>query len=134
MKPYCDFKYYTNVYEGKGIPETDFYSLSLRASIKIREQTFGRADNTSGISNEAVKLCTCFLIDKTKEYDDLKEASKKQNNVKSESLGKWSKTFENKTVKELDEELEVETYKIIRTQLANYEDDNGTLLLYRGCY
>lgn len=134
MEPYCNFKYYTDVYKGKEVPETDFNSLSLRASMKIKEQTFGRADNTSGIANEAVKLCTCFLIDKTKEYDNLKETSKKQNNVKSESLGKWSKTFENKTVKELDEEFEVEAYKIIRTQLANYEDNNGTPLLYRGCY
>lgn len=134
MEPYCDFKYYTNVYKGKEVPETDFNSLVLKASIEIKEQTFGRSDNTSGISNEAVKLCTCFLVDKIKEYDTLKETSKKQNNVKTESLGKWSKTFENKTVKELDEEYEVETYNIINKHLANYEDNDGTLLLYRGCY
>lgn len=134
MISYCDYKYYINTYKGKGIPETNFRSLSIKASMKIREQTFEKADNTSGEANEAVKFCTCFLVDKIKEYEELKEVSKKQNNVKSESMGKWSKTFENKSSKELQEELEKEMIKIIATNLVNYEDDSGMPLLYRGCY
>lgn len=134
MEPYCDYKYYTDQYKGNEVPETDFIRLSMRASMKIKERTFGRADNTSGISNEAVKLCTCFLIDKLREYEELKSTSKKQSNVKSESLGKWSKTFENKSSKELEKELQQEIEQIIVQHLIEYEDNNGTLLLYRGCY
>lgn len=134
MEPYCDYAYYTDVYKGKKVPETDFENLSIKASTKIRERTFERADNTSAKSNEAVKLCTCFLVEKIKEYDELISISKKQNNVKSESLGKWSKTFENKSIKELEQDLELEEEKIIKKHLANYEDDDGTPLLYRGCY
>lgn len=135
MEPYCDYNYYTNVYKGKEVPdETEFIKISIEASIKIRERTFERADNTSGKSNEAIKLCTCFLIDKIKEYNELNTISKKQSNVKSESLGKWSKTFENKSSKELNNELLQEEKKIILQYLANYEDNNGTPLLYRGCY
>lgn len=134
MEPYCDYNYYTDVYKGKEVPETDFENMSIKASMKIRERTFERADNTSGKSNEAVKLCTCFLIDKIKEYDELISISKKQNNVKSESLGKWSKTFENKSSKQLEQDLKEEIENIIAEYLANYEDDNGILLMYRGCY
>lgn len=134
MKPYCDYKYYIETYKGKEVPETEFEHLSIKASMKVRTRTFERADNTSGKSNEAVKLCTCFLIDKIKEYDELIKTSKRQNNVKSESLGKWSKTFENKSSKELQEDLEKEEEKIIIEYLANYEDNNNVPLLYRGCY
>lgn len=135
MEPYCNYEYYKNVYKGKKVPALEnFESLSIKASMKIRERTFERADNTSGKANEAVKLCACFLVDKIQEYEKLIETSKKQNNVKSESLGKWSKTFENKTSKELEQELEQEEERIIKTYLLNYEDNNGTLLLYRGCF
>ncbi len=133
MKPYCDYNFYKNTYQGN-MPETDFEHLSIKASMKIRARTFERADNTSEKANEAVKLCTCFLIDKINEYDELIKTSKKQNNVKSESLGKWSKTFENKSSKELQEDLEKEEEKIIIEYLTNYEDNNGVPLLYRGCY
>lgn len=133
MKTYVDYEFYEDIYKGN-MPEDEVENISIKASMKIRERTFERADNTSGKSNEAVKLCTCFLIDKIKEYDELISNSKNQNNVKTESLGKWSKTFENKSVKDLEIELKDETEKIISEGLSNYEDDNGTPLLYRGCY
>lgn len=134
MEPYCNYDYYVDVYKGVEVPETDFESISIKASIMIKQRTFGRTDNTSGEANEAVKLCTCSLVDKIKEYNDIKSTSEQQANVKSETLGKWSRTFENKSSREIEKELKQEVDDIIKTYLLNYEDNNGTPLLYRGCY
>lgn len=127
MIPYCDYKFYKDTYKGSKVPETEFYNLSLKASMKIKNRTFGRADNISRLCKELLKLCTCFLVDKNYEYitQNLKNQGKK-----SESVGNWSITFENDDTLKSNYDKDVE--EIMQENLSEAFDKNFVPLLYRG--
>lgn len=128
MKTYIDIDYYKTNYKGL-IENSNLDNLIIEASRHIQRHTSNRA--TSEI--EAVKHCCCILVDKINEYQELKEKNKKQGNVKSESVGKWSRTLaDSKSNLELDKELNNEVADIIKLHLSDVTDENGINLLYRG--
>lgn len=128
MKTYIDVDYYKLNYKGL-IENSNLNNLIIEASRHIRRHTSNRA--TSEI--ETVKRCCCVLVDKINEYQELKEKNKKQGNVKSESVGKWSRTLgDSKSNLELDKELNNEIADIIKLYLSDVTDENGINLLYRG--
>lgn len=128
MKTYIDIKYYQLNYKGL-IESSNLNDLIIEASRHIQRYTSDRA--TSEI--EEVKRCCCVLVDKINEYQKQKEENKKQANVKSESVGKWSKTYaDSKSNLELNKELNNEIFEIIKLYLSDVKDKNGINLLYRG--
>ncbi len=128
MKTYIDVNYYKLNYNGL-IGNSNLNNLIIEASRHIKKHTSNRA--TSEI--EEVKHCCCVLVDKINEYQEQKEKNNKQRNVKSESVGKWSKTYgDSKSNLELDKELNNEICEIIKLYLSDVTDKNGINLLYRG--
>lgn len=101
----------------------------IKASKEIQRYTSNRAAEDI----EEVKYCCCRLVDKINEYDNLKIMQKKQNNKKSETVGKMSVTYsDNKSSNELNKELDIEIREIINLYLSDVTDKYGVNLLYRG--
>lgn len=127
MIPYCDYDFYKETYKGIKVPETEFYNLSLKASMKIKNRTFGRSNNISKYCKELLKLCTCFLVDRDYEYiiKNLKNQGKK-----SESVGSWSVSFETSNV--LKDTYDRDIEQIMQENLSEAFDKNFVPLLYRG--
>ncbi len=128
MKKYIDVKYYKLNYKGL-IDGFNLNNLIVEASRYIQKHTFDRADSDI----EEVKHCCCVLVDKLNEYEEQKEKNKKQNNKKSESVGKWSVSYgDTKTNEEMKKELEEDIWNTIKFYLSDITDKNGVNLLYRG--
>ncbi len=128
MKKYIDVKYYKLNYKGL-IEGFNLNNLIVEASRYIQKHTLDRADSDI----EVVKYCCCVLVDKLNEYEEQKEKNKKQNNKKSESVGKWSVSYGDiKTSEEMKKELDEEIWNTIKFYLSNVTDKNGVNLLYRG--
>lgn len=119
MTQYADYSYYIGTYKGS-MPEPDFNRMSKSASVKIKENTFGRIDESK--PQDEVKYCTCVLADK------LLNVSKSEGKS-SESVGSWSVSYANNT--QVDIEKMVTT--IIKEFLSEVYTEDGTPVLYRGC-
>lgn len=92
MAAYVDYTFYTAIYAGKAIAETDFPALALRATRMVRYLTFDRADTVIDANEdadlvEAIKLATCAVADKMLEV----ESSPQQ--IQSEKVGSHSITY-----------------------------------------
>jgi len=114
---YCDYNYYKEVYGGN-MPESSFNRLSLEASAYIKRNTRNRVDENN-IPDE-VKLCTCSLCDKLRKIE-------KSEGKKSETVGSWSVTYEEKSENNND------LYDILLNYLSESVTEEGIPLLYRGC-
>ena len=97
---YADYSYYRDVYGGKSIPETDFLSVSGKASDRIDAVTFGRLEN--GVPEEYeknVKRCVCELSEVIYSYSALSDGSAiaGSGTVSSEKVGQYSVTYRSGT-------------------------------------
>lgn len=115
---YCDYEFYKNGYGGN-MPPNLFKKYSILATAKIRQATSNRI-NEENIKEE-VKICTCALAEELKKTE-------KHLDVKSETIGKWSRTYTDK------KEQKNRIYSIIKEHLEDITDEYGTPLLYRGCF
>ena len=126
MDSYADYEFYVEKYKSTKITSSkEFDKLSMRATQYIKRHIFNR-DFTNyfgkDYSNE-VKYATCSLAEIELEYNKaLEELSK--NNVKSESIGDYSKSYYTK------EELIKDTNNKRIEELKLYLEPTG--LLFRG--
>lgn len=92
MAAYVDYIFYTTIYAGTTIAETDFPALAIRATRMVSYLTFDRADAVIDADEdadivEAIKLATCAVADKMLEV----ESSPQQ--IQSERVGSHSITY-----------------------------------------
>ena len=128
MTTYTDYKFYTNTYKGN-MPESDFDRLVIRASYEVRKNIFNRP--IEGYEEE-VQLATCSVADlllKIEQLETKKNITISDKTLKSESVGDYSRTFDNSSVSDIEAEISNQKTKIIE-EIRMYLLDTG--LLYRG--
>lgn len=85
---YADFNYYKTEYFGTTIPsETSYNYYGRLSSAYIEQATFGRATS----AKVKVKECECRIAEIL--YANNESFNEESREVKSESVGGWSKTF-----------------------------------------
>ena len=95
---YADFAYYSGTYMGT-VSEENFPRLALRASSFLDYYTLNKAKDNADL--DAVKMCCCALVDKYAVIEaaqalamkNLASASANDAEVKSETVGSYSRTF-----------------------------------------
>lgn len=95
---YASFDYYASAYMGT-VSEEEFPRLSVRASSFLDYFTLGKAEANANL--DAIKMCCCALVDNYKVIEAAREltakrladASESDADVKSETVGSWSKTL-----------------------------------------
>lgn len=128
MTNYTDYSFYKDTYKGN-MPETDFNKLVIRASAEVRKNIFNR--NITNYEDE-VQMATCSVADillKVEQLENKKDRILSNNNLKSESVGDYSRTFETLGIDNIDVEISNQKEKI-KEELRRYLLCTG--LLYRG--
>lgn len=119
---YADFSYYQETFFGVSVGVGEFDRLALRASAYIDYITMGKAAKKAEL--DAVKMCCCALADQYKAIYSAAEQNADGKELKSESVGSWSRTYSTGT--ELEQAARAQLQKIAYEYLA------PTGLLYRG--
>ena len=88
MTVYADFTFYTGVYLGTLIAESDFPALALRASKHIDRLTFGRAA-TDTDNTDAIKSAMCAVAEELQRQQD----GDGVDGIASESQGRYSVSY-----------------------------------------
>lgn len=128
MTNYIDYDFYTNTYKGN-MPELDFIKVVARASAEVRKNIFNR-DITK--YQEEVQMVTCSVADilfKIEQLENKKDTILSNNNLKSESVGDYSRTFDTLGIDNVNVEISNQKEKI-KEELRRYLLHTG--LLYRG--
>lgn len=110
---YLTYKEYTEL--NGNLPENLFKTLEYKAELKVDEHTFNRFRALEEYPEE-LKMCVLNLIDTLNVSND---------NVKSESLGNHSKTYND------TKETEDKIISTLKMYLSNIKVDN-VFVLYRG--
>lgn len=124
MEIYADYEFYIKCYlSGRDpkIPNTDFPYWAMMASFRIREYTFGNADNADEF-NESIQMCCCELAEKLYSVESMKG----EDGMILQSYGNDGETGTYKVDDLTDSGIEKEVSRIIRRWLSN------TGLLYCG--
>lgn len=128
MTNYTDYDFYKNTYKGD-MPETDFNKVILRASYEVQKNIFNR--DIKGYEDE-VQMSTCSVADillKVEQLENKKDTILSNNNLKSESVGDYSRTFDTLGIDNVNVEISNQKEKI-KEELRRYLLHTG--LLYRG--
>ena len=128
MKIYTDYDFYSNTYKGD-MPKDEFDKLVIGASYEVQKNIFNR--DITGYEDE-VQLATCSVADILQKIENLetkKKATISDKSLKSESVGDYSRTFDNSSVTDIDIEISNQKEKI-KEELKKYLLNTG--LLFRG--
>lgn len=128
MTNYTDYDFYKNIYKGD-MPETDFNKVIVRASYEVQKKHFNR--DIKGYEDE-VQMATCSVADillKVEQLENKKDTILSNNNLKSESVGDYSRTFDTLGIDNVNVEISNQKEKI-KEKLRRYLLHTG--LLYRG--
>ncbi len=128
MTNYTDYDFYKNTYKGD-MPETDFNKVIVRASYEVQKNIFNR--DIKGYEDE-VQMATCSVADillKVEQLENKKDTTLSNNNLKSESVGDYSRTFDTLGIDNVNVEISNQKEKI-KEELRRYLLHTG--LLYRG--
>lgn len=128
MTNYTDYDFYKNTYKGD-MPETDFNKIVIRASAEVRKNIFNR--DITNYENE-IQMATCSVADillKVEQLENKKNTILSNNNLKSESVGDYSRTFDTIGIDNVNVEISNQKEKI-KEELRRYLLHTG--LLYRG--
>lgn len=128
MTNYTDYDFYKNTYKGD-MPETDFNKVIVRASYEVQKNIFNR--NIKDYEDE-VQMATCSVADillKVEQLENKKNTILSNNNLKSESVGDYSRTFDTLGIDNVNTEISNQKEKI-KEELRRYLLHTG--LLYRG--
>lgn len=117
---YLTYDEYINM--GGELEPPVFERYEFAAEKAIDKETFNRVQSMLIIPN-AVKMLVYELIAVNAKADISQEQ------VKSESVGSWSKTYADTN----SEDIQRIKVDMIMDYLAGEVDDNGTPLIYRGC-
>ena len=126
MLEYITENEYKKLLGREDIPE-NFKKLVIEASSYINHETFGRIDEND--IPEQLKYTTCLIIEKMEEQ---KTKLKEIQNLKSENIEGWSKTYI--TPEEIKKDYSETLYEILSDNLWNVIGKDGNPLLYRGVY
>lgn len=126
MLEYITEDEYKKLLGREDIPE-NFKKLVIEASSYINHETFGRIDEKD--IPEQVKYTTCLIIEKMEEQ---KTKLKEIQNLKSENIEGWSKTYI--APEEIKKDYSETLYEILSDNLWNVIGKDGNPLLYRGVY
>lgn len=121
MVEYADYAFYMDKFHGNTIPQEDFPSAILRASVFVKYITFGRIENAA-IPEEA-RYAACAAADVM--YKDDRARDKNGREKKSENNDGYSVSFVT-SVDENTGSVENRAYQAAAKYLS------GTGLLYRG--
>lgn len=128
MIQYTDYDFYNNKYKGN-MPQDDFERLVIKASYEVQKNIFNRP--TTGFEEE-VQMATCSITDilyKIEQLENKKDTTMSGKELKSESVGNYSRTFETSSTTDIDIQISNQKEKI-KEELRNYLLTTG--LLYRG--
>lgn len=128
MENYTDYDFYKDIYMGN-MPETDFNKVIVRASYEVQKNIFNR--DIKGYEDE-VQMATCSVADillKVEQLENKKNTILSNNNLKSESVGDYSRTFDTLGIDNVNVEISNQKEKI-KEELRRYLLHTG--LLYRG--
>lgn len=128
MENYTDYDFYKDIYMGN-MPETDFNKVIVRASYEVQKNIFNR--DIKGYEDE-VQMATCSVADillKVEQLENKKDTILSNNNLKSESVGDYSRTFDTLGIDNVNVEISNQKEKI-KEELRRYLLHTG--LLYRG--
>ena len=128
MKIYTDYDFYSDTYKGD-MPKDEFDKLVIGASYEVQKNIFNR--DITGYEDE-VQLATCSVADILQEIEKLETKKKttiSDKTIKSESVGDYSRTFDNSSVTDIDVEISNQKEKI-KEELRKYLLNTG--LLFRG--
>lgn len=128
MTNYTDYDFYKNTYKGD-MPETDFNKVIVRASYEVQKNIFNR--DIKGYEDE-IQMATCSVVDillKVEQLENKKDTILSNNNLKSESVGDYSRTFDTLGIDNVNVEISNQKEKI-KEELRRYLLYTG--LLYRG--
>lgn len=128
MTNYTDYDFYKDTYMGD-MPETDFNKVIVRASYEVQKNIFNR--DIKGYEDE-VQMATCSVADillKVEQLENKKDTILSNNNLKSESVGDYSRTFDTLGIDNVNVEISNQKEKI-KEELRRYLLHTG--LLYRG--
>lgn len=128
MKQYTDYNFYIDKYKGN-MSYDDFDRLITRASYEVQRNIFNR--DITGYEEE-VQMATCSVVDilyKIEQLENKKDTNISGKEVKSESVGPYTRTFNNSTITDIDVEISNQKEKI-KEELRTYLLATG--LLYRG--
>lgn len=120
---YATYTFYTDTYLGSALTEQEFARASKRASSFIDYYTIGKAKDYPDDDN-ALAMCCCALAEQYQIIENAKVQSMSGGEVKSQTVGAWSKTYASG----------VETAEAARKTLEDIAMDYlaWTGLLYRG--
>lgn len=120
---YASYAFYEDEYFGSALTEQEFARASKRASAFIDYYTLGKAKSYPDTDN-AVAMCCCALAEQYQIIENAKAQSMSGGEVKSQTVGAWSKTYASGT----------ETAEAARKVLADIAMEYlaATGLLYRG--
>lgn len=112
-----DYSYYTTEYGGVAIPEDRFKFVLKKAIYLLSYYTLGRVESVEdddSVLASKIKDCLCEMCDKLYAYSQ-------DNNIvggikTSETVGKWSVSFDSST---LPKSIEQSVYKTVDTYLGN---------------
>lgn len=94
---YADFTYYKDIYKGTFIPDADIFKwYADKATLFINIKTYERAKDYD--EDSKVKDCMCALA----EHLYQNGVNEESNNIASEKVGEWTRTYRNTTTKELN--------------------------------
>lgn len=136
---YADYTYYTGEWLGTAIAEADFPRLALRASDFLDYYTRGKAASATGetVVDALAKAC-CAVAEQMQEDEKLKAVAAQavdaalagNGEVKSETVGSWSRTYATAS----DYAADKSGATALRSQYARIADEYlvNTGLLYRG--
>lgn len=128
MTNYTNYDFYKTTYKGD-MPETDFNKVIVRASYEVQKNIFNR--DIKGYEDE-VQMATCSVADillKVEQLENKKDTILSNNNLKSESVGDYSRTFDTIGIDNINVEISNQKKKI-KEELKRYLLHTG--LLYRG--
>ncbi len=128
MKKYTNYGFYINTYMGD-MPELDFERLITRASYDVYNRISGK--DYTGFEYE-IQMATCSVIDilyKIEQLENQKRKTVSDKTLKSESVGDYSRTFENSSMSDIEQEISSQKQKI-EEEIRKYLLWTG--LLYRG--
>lgn len=120
---YASYAFYEDEYFGSALTEQEFARASKRASSFIDYYTMGKAKGYPD-TDGALAMCCCALAEQYQIIENAKAQSMSGGEVKSQTVGAWSKTYASGT----------ETAEAARKVLADIAMEYlaATGLLYRG--
>lgn len=128
MTQYTNYDFYNNTYKGN-MPQDDFEKLVIKASYEVQKNIFNRP--ILGFEEE-VQMATCSITDilyKIEQLENKKDTTISGKELKSESVGPLTRTFNNSTTTDIDVQISNQKEKI-KEELRTYLLRTG--LLYRG--